>query len=78
VEAGATIDASVVLANCTIAADAVIRGAILSPNVTVGARTVVTDLAMLGDGVTVGADNVLGAGVRLFPGIQLPDKAIKV
>ena len=33
--------------------------------------------AVLGEGVTVGADNVLTAGVRVFPGTELPDGAIK-
>lgn len=78
VASGATIDGAVVLAGCTIGSGAVIRGAILSPNVTVGERTVVSDLAMLGDGTSVGADNVLGAAVKLFPGTTLGDGAIKV
>jgi mannose-1-phosphate guanylyltransferase len=78
IAAGATVDGSVVLAGCTVGADAVIRGAILSPNVTVGERTVVSDLAMLGDSVSVGADNVLGGAVKLFPGTKLGDGAIKV
>ncbi len=78
VAAGATVAGAVLLDGCTIGAGAVIRGAILSPNVTVGERTVVCDLAMLGEGVRVGADNVLGAAVKLFPGTQLGDGAIKV
>jgi acetyltransferase-like isoleucine patch superfamily enzyme len=32
---------------------------------------------MLGEGVTVGADNVLAAGARIFPGVRIPDGAIK-
>ncbi|MCW3040000.1 MAG: NDP-sugar synthase [Solirubrobacterales bacterium] len=78
VAADATVDGAVILADCTIGAGAIVRGAILSPNVTVGERTVVSDLAMLGDGVSVGADNVLGAAVKLFPGTALGDGAIKV
>ena len=31
---------------------------------------------MLGEGVTVGAGNVIGAGARIFPGVSLPDGAI--
>jgi mannose-1-phosphate guanylyltransferase len=78
IAAGATVEGAVVLDGCRVGAGAVIRGAILSPNVTVGERTVVSDLAMLGEGVEVGADNVLGAAVKLFPGTQLGDGAIKV
>ena len=32
---------------------------------------------VLGEGVKIGADNVLAAGVRIFPGVELPDGAIK-
>ena len=32
---------------------------------------------MLGEGVTIGPDNVLAAGARIFPGVELPDGAIK-
>lgn len=78
IEAGATVDGAVILDGCTVRRDAVVRGAILSPNVTVGERTVVSDLAMLGEGVSVGADNVLGSAVKLFPGTTLGDGAIKV
>ena len=33
--------------------------------------------AVLGEGVTVGADNVITHGARIFPGVDLPDEAIK-
>ena len=32
---------------------------------------------MLGEGVEVGSDNVLAAGARIFPGVELPEGAIK-
>jgi mannose-1-phosphate guanylyltransferase len=32
---------------------------------------------VLGEGVTVGSDNVLANGARLFPGVELPDGAIR-
>jgi len=32
---------------------------------------------VLGEGVTVGADNVIAHGARIFPGVTLPDGAIK-
>jgi mannose-1-phosphate guanylyltransferase len=78
IASGATVERSVVLAGCDVAADAVVRDAILSPNVSIGERTVVSQLAVLGEGVSVGADNVLGAAVKLFPGTALGDGAIKV
>jgi acetyltransferase-like isoleucine patch superfamily enzyme len=32
---------------------------------------------VLGEEVTVGDDNVLSAGARVFPGVTLPDGAIR-
>ena len=32
---------------------------------------------VLGAGVRLGADNVLRAGARIFPGVELPDGAIR-
>ena len=32
---------------------------------------------MLGEGVTVGADNTIARGARIFPGVNIPDGAIK-
>jgi mannose-1-phosphate guanylyltransferase len=32
---------------------------------------------VLGEGVTIGADNIVGAGARIFPGVTLPDTAIR-
>jgi hypothetical protein len=31
---------------------------------------------VIGEGVKIGSDNVLQAGARIFPGVQLPDRAI--
>jgi hypothetical protein len=32
---------------------------------------------VLGDGVSVGAHNVITRGARIFPGVELPDGAIE-
>ena len=32
---------------------------------------------MIGEGVTIGADNVITNGARLFPGVSLPDGALR-
>jgi mannose-1-phosphate guanylyltransferase len=32
--------------------------------------------AVVGAGVRVGQDNELGGGIRLWPGIEVPDKGI--
>jgi mannose-1-phosphate guanylyltransferase len=32
---------------------------------------------VLGEGVTIGADNVIAGGARIFPGVSIPDGAIR-
>ena len=34
-------------------------------------------MSVLGEGVTLGADNVVSMGARIFPGVTLPDGALK-
>ena len=54
-----------------------ISGSIIGPGVTIGEGCHIGTGVVLGDGVTIGSDNVLAAGARIFPGVQLPDGAIK-
>jgi len=77
VASGAVIERSVVLDGGVIAQDATVRDAILAPRVRVGARTVVEDQVVLGDGAAVGADNVLSRGLKLSPGETIADGAIR-
>ena len=37
----------------------------------------VTNGAVLGEGVTIGAENVVTRGARVFPGVELPDGALR-
>jgi mannose-1-phosphate guanylyltransferase len=71
------IERSVVLQGSEIGAGCVLTDCIVSAGVRVGDRTVVSGGAVLGEGVTVGADNVLTSGVRVFPHTEIPDGAIK-
>ncbi|MTD44129.1 NTP transferase domain-containing protein [Conexibacter sp. W3-3-2] len=77
VAAGATVERSIVLDGASVAADAVVRDAIVAPRATVGERTVVEQEAVLGEGTTVGADNVLSRGVKIFPGATVGDGAVR-
>ena len=77
IAAGARVERSVVLDGGVIGEDATLRDAILGPRVRVGARTVIEDQAVLGDGATVGADNMLSRGLKLFPGGTIADGAIR-
>jgi mannose-1-phosphate guanylyltransferase len=74
---GAVVERSVVLAGSALDHGVHVRDSIVGPRVRLGARTVVGDGAVLGEGVRLGADNALRHGVKLFPGAELGDGAIK-
>lgn len=77
VAGGAVVQRSVVLDGARIGARAHVRNAIIGPRARIGERTVVEREAVLGEGVDVGADNVLSGGIKLFPGVTLPDGAVR-
>jgi mannose-1-phosphate guanylyltransferase len=74
---GAHIEGSVVLDGVRVGAHSQVRSSILGPGVRIGEHCHIENGVVLGEGVSVGSDNVLTAGARLFPGVQLPDGAIK-
>lgn len=74
---GAVVERSVVLDGSHVGANAHVADAILSPNVTVGERTIVQGQSVIGEGVAIGADCKLDKGIKVFPGVQLEDGAIK-
>lgn len=75
--AGATVERSVILNGAEIGEGCMLRDCIVAAGARVGARTAISGGAVLGEGVTVGADNVIAHGARIFPGVELPDGAIK-
>ena len=77
VAAGATIERSVILGGTTIGEGCTLRDCIVAGGCEIGANTQITGGAVLGEGVTIGADNVIAHGARIFPGVALPDGAIK-
>jgi mannose-1-phosphate guanylyltransferase len=76
VGAGAHIDNSVVLDGTTIGAGTRITGSIVGPGVTIGEHCRIEGRVVLGRGVIVGSGNTLLEGMRIFPGVELPDGAI--
>ncbi len=74
---GAHIEGSVLLDDVSVGRRTTISGSIIGAGVTIGAGCHIGTGVVLGDGVTIGSDNVLAAGARIFPGVQLPDGAIK-
>jgi mannose-1-phosphate guanylyltransferase len=76
VGAGSHIDSSVVLDGATIGAGTRISSSIIGPDASIGDRCRVEGRVMLGQGADVGAGNTLMSGIRIFPGVQIPDGAV--
>jgi mannose-1-phosphate guanylyltransferase len=74
---GTVIESSVVLQGAEIGANCVLRGCIVGGGVRIGDNCHIEDNAVLGEGVTVGADNMIMHGARIFPGVSLPEGAIR-
>jgi mannose-1-phosphate guanylyltransferase len=72
----AIVERCVVLEGAQVGAGCVLRDCIVGPRVRIGERTQVIEGAILGEGVTIGADNVLARGARVFPGVEVPDGGI--
>lgn len=78
VGAGASVERSVVLAGTEIGEGCELRDCIVAGGCRIGARTRISGGAVLGEGVTLGADNVIGRGARIYPGVVLPDHAVEL
>jgi mannose-1-phosphate guanylyltransferase len=74
---GAHVENSVVLDGTTVGEGTTIRGSIVGANAVIGHHCHIEDGVMLGEGVSIGPGNVLAAGARIFPGVELPEGAIK-
>jgi mannose-1-phosphate guanylyltransferase len=74
---GSTIERAVVMQGAEIGDNCVLRDCVVAAGARIGDGTHVTGGAVLGECVTVGADNMLTRGIRLFPSVELPDGAVK-
>src|SRR3954451_4069050 len=74
---GTTIERSVVMAGASIGAHCTLHGCIVAAGVRIGDHCTVDGLSVLGEGVTLGAGNTVSNGARLFPGVSLPEGALK-
>jgi mannose-1-phosphate guanylyltransferase len=74
---GAHVEASVVLSGSRIGARTTISSSIIGARVTIGEHCHIEGGVMLGDDVSLGAENALAFGARIFPGVQLPSGAIR-
>jgi mannose-1-phosphate guanylyltransferase len=75
--ANTTVERAVVMRGAEIGENCTLRGCIVGGGVRIGDNTHVEGLSVLGEGVTIGADNVIANGARIFPGVELPDGAIR-
>jgi mannose-1-phosphate guanylyltransferase len=70
------VERAVVLQGAEIGAGCTVRGCIVGGGVRIGDGCTIEGLAVVGEGVTVGAGNVIAHGARLFPGLELPDHSL--
>jgi mannose-1-phosphate guanylyltransferase len=75
IAAEATVDESVLHTGVRIETGAFVVRSIIGADAVIGAGSKVSD-AVVGSGVVVGQDNELAGGIRLSPGIEVPDKGI--
>jgi mannose-1-phosphate guanylyltransferase len=74
---GARVEASVLLDDVRVGASTTINSSIIGRSVTIGDRCHIEGGVVLGEGVKLGSGNMLAAGARIFPGVELPDRAIR-
>jgi len=71
-----SVERAVILKGSEIEEGCALRDCIVAAGCRIGPRTRITGGAVLGEGVTIGADNVISGGARIFPGVVVPDGAI--
>ncbi len=77
VGAHTSVERAVVLEGATIGSNCTLSGCIVGAGATIGDDCHVDGLSVLGQGVTLGAGNIVSNGARIFPGVSLPDGAIR-
>jgi mannose-1-phosphate guanylyltransferase len=74
---GARVEASVLLERVSVGAATTISSSIIGPGARIGEHCHIEGGVVLGEGVRIGSGNILAAGARIFPGVELPDGAIR-
>lgn len=73
---GSRIDGSVIFDGVTIEPGATIRDSIIAAGATIGANARITD-CVVGEGAQIGARCELEGGMRVWPGVQIPDSGVR-
>ncbi|MEU7897081.1 NDP-sugar synthase [Nonomuraea sp. NPDC049152] len=76
VEAGASVSGSVLGDGCVIEKGAIVVDSLIGLGARISKGAVVRD-SVIGDGATVGPGNELQAGARVWPGVVLPECAVR-
>ena len=76
VGAGVSIRNSILWDRVTVEAAAVVSGAVIASGSTLGERSCVEEAAIIGEGCRIGADALIAAGVKLWPGKVVEENAI--
>jgi mannose-1-phosphate guanylyltransferase len=77
IASGCRVERAVIMRESVVGEGCELRDCIVAPGCTIGPRSSVSGGAVLGEGVRVGAENVITRGARIFPGVELPDRAIE-
>ncbi|QQU77632.1 NDP-sugar synthase [Corynebacterium striatum] len=76
VGAGSRLDGTVVFAGVTIEPGVVISNSIIASGAHIGANAHI-DNCVIGEGAVIGARCELKGGMRVFPGVQIPDAGVR-
>jgi mannose-1-phosphate guanylyltransferase len=74
--ANATVEGAVLWEDNIVEEGALLRSCAIGRGNRIGAKAHLADGAIVGDGCAIGAENRLEHGMRLWPGVVLPDHAI--
>ncbi len=77
VGAGSTVERAVIMNGTDIGPGCTLTDCIVAAGCRIGEGTQIADGAVLGEGVTIGAHNTVSRGARIFPGVTLPDGALR-
>lgn len=76
VGAGSRIDDSVLFDGVTVEPGAVVRNSIIAAGAKIGANARITD-CVIGEGASIGARCELLGGMRVWPGVEIPDSGVR-
>jgi mannose-1-phosphate guanylyltransferase len=74
---GAHVESSVLLDRASVGPHSTVSGSIISSRVRIGEHCHIEGGVVLGEDTVIGSGNVLASGARIFPGVELPDGAIR-